>query len=258
MNFFDAFILGIVEGVTEFLPISSTAHLDISRLLLGLPASSFVKSFEIAIQLGAILAVVYLYREKIFSYIYLKKIIIAFIPTGVIGFILYKLIKDFLLGNTLVIAWAMLLGGIAILVFEGLYKESQGQESKLEIESLSVRELLVMGLAQSLAVIPGVSRSLAVILSGRLMGISKVLVTEFSFLLAVPTIFFATVYDLYKSGENFAQNEWGFLLLGFLVSFVTAIFFIKWLLHYIKNHSFALFGYYRVALAILIFALLIW
>lgn len=245
-------MLGIVEGITEFLPISSTAHLDITRFLLGIPATSFVKSFEIVIQLGAILAVVLLYRSKIFSsWVYFKKLAIAFIPTGIIGFILYKLIKNVLLGQPMIASTVLILGGIVIIFFERKYKNKDGDDTKT-IETLSNKELLTMGIAQSLAVVPGVSRSLAVILSGRIIGLPRAVVTEFSFLLAIPTMLAATLYDLYKSGFSFSGNDWGIIFLGFVVSFVVAFFVVKWLLDYVKKHSFSIFGWYRIILGLLV------
>ncbi len=253
MNILHTIIFGLVEGVTEFLPISSTAHLEITQHILRISSSDFIKSFEIAIQLGAILSIVFLYRAKIFSSFttYFQKIMIAFIPTGVVGFLLYKIIKGLLLGNTFVAATALLVGGVVILVFEKMHKDDEANPAR-DFKSLSIRELLVMGLSQSLAVVPGVSRSLAVILSGRIMGLPKVLVTEFSFLLAIPTMLVATVYDLYKSGFAFESGEWGTLALGFIVSFITAMLVVNWLLSYVKNHSFVLFGYYRIVLGLLI------
>lgn len=252
MTILQTLILGIVEGVTEFLPISSTAHMDITRALMNLEATSFLKSFEIVIQFGAILSVIWLFREKIFSSfpIYFKKILIAFIPTGIIGFVLYKAIKTFLIGNLWIAGAALVVGGIKILFFEKVFKKRT--EPERDFESLTTRELLWMGVAQAVAVIPGVSRSLAVILSGRMMGVPKVLVTEFSFLLAIPTMAAAAGYDLYKSGFQFQGGEWGVLTLGFVVSFITALVSVKWLIRYIQNHSFSLFGWYRIAIGLLL------
>lgn len=259
MNIFQSIVFGIVEGVTEFLPISSTAHLDITRTLLNIQATPFVKSFEIAIQLGAILAVVLLYRKNIFySWKYFRNICIAFVPTGVIGFVLYKLIKSFLLGNTLLIACMLILGGVMILIFEKKYSPKIKENEKQTIESLITKELLVMGTAQALAVVPGVSRSLSVIVSGRFMGLSKKLVTEFSFLLAIPTMLAATAYDLYKSGFAFTGADWGALKIGFLVSFLVALFVVKWLLSYIQKHSFEVFGWYRIIAGIVLIAYILY
>jgi undecaprenyl-diphosphatase len=254
MSIFDTIIIGIIEGLTEFLPISSTAHMDITRELLSVVATPFVKSFEIIIQLGAIMAVVFIYAKKVFSsWKYFRNLIIAFIPTGIIGFILYKIIKTFLLGNILVQAIALLIGGIIIIIFENYYsKKDQDESERIIIENLTIRQLLILGTAQALAVIPGVSRSGAVIISGRALGLGRRLITEFSFLLAVPTMLSAASYDIYKSGFSFSSNEWGTILLGFIVSFIVALFVIKWFLAYIRKHSFKIFGYYRIVLGFVI------
>lgn len=255
MTHLHTIILGIIEGITEFLPISSTAHLDIVRELLGIISTDFIKSFEITIQLGAILAVVILYFKKITTNInVIKNITIAFIPTGIIGFILYKIIKSFLLGNVVLAASMLVLGGIAIIYFENKFaKREKSLDIKNEsnvpeknISNLTIKELLILGTCQALAVVPGVSRSGAVIITGKVMGLSNILITEFSFLLAIPTMLAATAYDLLKSGFSFSQSEWGSILLGFLVSFVVALFVVKWLISYIKTHSFKIFGWYRI------------
>jgi len=258
MSIFHTIILGIVEGLTEFLPISSTAHMDIVRVLFSIPSSEFIKSFEIIIQLGAIMAVVLLYAKKVFSsWLYIRNLAIAFIPTGIIGFILYKLIKSFLIGNIWVEAMALLIGGIIIILFEN--QQSKIDQTKIEqikLEDLTIKQLLTLGIAQSLAVIPGVSRSGAVIISGRAIGLGKSLITEFSFLLAVPTMLAATVYDIYKSGISFSSSEWGTVFIGFIVAFIVAFLVIKWFLEYIRKHSFKIFGWYRIVLGfVLILAL---
>lgn len=255
MNTLEVIIFGIVEGITEFLPISSTAHLDLTRVLLNIPLSDFIKNFEITIQLGAILAIVYLYREKLFtSSIYFKKILISFMPTAIIGFVLYKFIKEYLFGNTLLMLITLFSGGILILVFEYFYKIKESKES---FEDLNNKDLILLGIAQAFAVIPGISRSLAVILSGRMQGINKKIITEFSFLLAIPTMLAATLYDLYKNGFTFEKGEWIDLSLGFIVSFFVALIVVKWLLNYIKNNSFAIFGWYRIFISIILALILI-
>jgi undecaprenyl-diphosphatase len=258
MNIIHTIILSIIEGLTEFLPISSTAHMDIARVVLSIPSSEFIKSFEIIIQLGAILAVVIIYAKKVFSsWLYIRNLIIAFIPTGIIGFILYKLIKSFLLGNIWVEALALLIGGIIIILFENYQsKHDQTQSEKIKLEDLTFKQLITLGIAQALAVIPGVSRSGAVIISGRALGLGRELITEFSFLLAVPTMLSATLYEVYKTGFSFSSSEWGTISLGFIISFVVAIFVIKWFLEYIRKHTFKIFGWYRIILGcILIIAL---
>jgi len=260
MTIIQTIILGIIEGFTEFLPISSTAHIDIARSILSIPTSNFIKSFEIIIQLGAILAVFLFYFKKIFSsWIYIRNLIIAFIPTGIIGFILYKIIKSFLLGNIWVESIALFLGGIIILIFENRQaKKDEVLDEKINLENMNIKQLLILGTAQALAVIPGVSRSGAVIISGRAIGLGKKLITEFSFLLAIPTMLSATLYDIYKSGLSFSNSQWGIILLGFIVSFIIALVVIRWLLEYIKKHNFKIFGWYRIVFGgLLILALII-
>jgi len=249
MSIIHIIILGIVEGITEFLPISSTAHLEITQQLLAIPTTDFIKSFNIAIQLGAIMAVILLYAKKILSSSkYFINICIAFIPTGVIGLFLYKVIKSFLLGNIILASCMLLIGGVIIIIFEAREKKNPKVISSKTIELLSIRELLILGAVQALAVVPGVSRSGAVIIGGRILGLSNVVITEFSFLLAIPTMLAATLYDLVKSGFSFSVNDWETIGLGFIVSFITAILVVKWLIKYVQNHSFAVFGWYRIAL----------
>ncbi|MEY2671681.1 MAG: undecaprenol kinase [Candidatus Parcubacteria bacterium] len=254
MEIFHSITLGIVEGLTEFLPVSSTAHIDIVRSLLAIPATDFVKSFEIIIQLGAIMAVVVLYFKKIFSWKVIKSLFIAFVPTGILGFILYKIIKVYLLGNTFVIAMALILGGAIIILFERNYNHAV--EEDRDIEDLSTIELLSLGTAQALAVIPGVSRSGAVIIFGRLIKIPRKLITEFSFMLAVPTMLAATLYDIYNSGLSMTSSQWGSIGIGFIVSFIVAYFVIKIFLDYIRKNSFEVFGWYRIILGFVIILVL--
>jgi undecaprenyl-diphosphatase len=257
MTIIHTIILGIVEGLTEFLPISSTAHLEIAQRFLGIATSDFVKSFEIAIQLGAILSVVFFYRRELFgaSFLYVRNIIIAFIPTGVIGFLLYKIIKSFLLGNIFIVATTLLLGGLFIVIYEYITRNKIEENLDRKIENLSVKELLILGSAQALAAMPGVSRSGAVIISGRILGLPRTLITEFSFLLAIPTMFAAVSYDLLKTGVSFTGGNWANILLGMVVSFIVAFAVIKWFLTYIQKHSFAIFGWYRIILGLALLAI---
>lgn len=256
MNLIHTIVLGIVEGLTEFLPISSTAHIDLTRSLLSIPSTDFIKSFEVIIQLGAILAVVAIYFKRLFSLRVIRALVIAFIPTGIIGFILYKIVKHYLLGNTMVIALALLIGGVIIVLFEKQY--GSRVEEERGIETLSNKELLSLGVAQALAVIPGVSRSGAVIIFGRAIKIPRQLITEFSFMLAVPTMLAATLYDVYKSGLSITSDQWSSIAVGFIVSFIVAYFVIKMFLGYIRTHSFSIFGWYRIILGIAVFIVLFW
>lgn len=249
MSIFDALVLGIVEGLTEFLPVSSTGHLILIGTLLGLPDSSFVKSFEIAIQSGAIAAVIVLYWKSFFDLEIIKRLLVAFSPTAIIGFFAYSTIKTYLIGNETVVVWALLAGGIALIVFEKHYKE--GSETVSTVHSITYKQAIFMGLFQSLAMIPGVSRSGATIVGGLMTsGIRRATIVEFSFLLAVPTMLAATGYDLLKNYQSFSTHDTGVLAVGFITSSVVAALAISWLLRYIQNHSFIPFGIYRVALAL--------
>lgn len=255
MDLFQSIVLGVVEGITEFLPISSTAHLALTSMILGLEQSEFMKSFEIGIQSGAILAVLYIYWHKLINNKqWLIKILVAFIPTGIIGFILYGVIKSMLLSNYTVMLWSLIIGGVLMILFELLYKE-KGRQTE-DISDLSYVKCLYIGAFQALAVIPGVSRAAATIIGGLLLKINRKVIVEFSFLLAVPTMFLATLYDLSKSSTDFTSSEVINLLVGFAVSFVVAIFAIKFLLSYIRRHNFVAFGIYRIVIA-LIFLLFI-
>lgn len=248
MDLLRAFILGVVEGLTEFLPVSSTGHLILASKLLGVSQDSFTKSFEIAIQLGAILAVVYLYFERLTTdFEALKRVIIAFIPTGLIGFLLYKVVKNFLLGNDMVVVASLILGGLVLLFID---RVMVGFVKIDDVKNLSYVKAMVIGLFQSIAMIPGVSRSASTIIGGMFVGLTRKSATEFSFLLAIPTMVTATFYDLYKSAGSFSLSNWQALIVGFVTSFVTAFFAVKWFISYVSNNNFVPFGVYRIILGI--------
>lgn len=250
MNFFSVLILGVVEGISEFLPVSSTAHLILTADLLKLEQSDFLKSFEIAIQLGAILSVVVLYGRRLLvdSKVF-KLLVAAFIPTAVTGFVLYKVIKNVLFDSTMTILWALLLGGIFLIIFELAHREKA--DSLDDISSISYGQAFMIGCFQSIAVVPGVSRAAATIMGGLILGLRRKTIVEFSFLLAVPTMGAAVALDLFKSRGALASGEFSFLVVGFLVSFIVALLSIKFLLGFIKKHNFIPFGIYRVVLALL-------
>lgn len=255
MTILESIILGVVEGLTEFLPVSSTGHLILASDLLGIPSSEFLKSFEIAIQLGAILAVVALYWRSFLDLEVLKRVIVAFIPTGIIGLALYGFAKEYLLDNTQVVLWALLLGGVALIVFELMHKEKE--DARQDVKSISYMQSFWIGVCQALAIIPGVSRSAATILGGLFLGVGRVAIVEFSFLLAVPVMFAATGLDLYKSAGSFSADNFTALAVGFVVSFVVAIASIRFLLKYVRNHTFIPFGVYRIVLALLFFLVIL-
>lgn len=250
MTFLDSILLGIVEGLTEFLPISSTAHLILASEFLGVPGSTFLSSFIIAIQLGAIGAVVLLFwRTFLFDFETMKRVVVAFVPTAIIGFLLYKLLKEVLVENLWLIAAALFLGGIVLIVFERFHREG--------VAEMTYTSAFLIGCAQALAIVPGVSRAGATILGGLSLGVPRAKIVEFSFLLAIPTMLAATGYDLIKSGGEFASGEWELLSVGFVTSFIAAYIGVKWLISYVQTHSFAAFGWYRVILGAALFVWLI-
>jgi undecaprenyl-diphosphatase len=255
MDFITAFILGIVQGISEFLPISSTGHMILASHLMGLKHTEFLKSFEIAIQVGTILSVVVLYwRSLLVDFEVIKRLVVAFIPTGVLGLTLYKLIKGYLLGSETVVLCSLLIGGIFIIAFEYWYREKEDATS--EIREISYKHAVIIGLFQSIAMIPGVSRSASTILGGLWLGLKRKTIVEFTFLLAVPTMLAATGYDLIKSGSQFSFDQIQYLLVGFVTAFVVALLTIKFLLQFIKTHTFIPFGIYRIVLVVFWFLLL--
>lgn len=255
MTIIQAIILSIVEGITEFLPISSTGHLILVSRLLNISQTDFVKSFEIFIQLGAILAVVVLYFQKIWNN---KKswgkIITAFIPTGILSLIFYNFVKNNLLGNPYVVVISLFLGGIAILILEKIIAKRDA--SIHQIENITYPKTIAIGTTQSLAMIPGVSRSLSTIFGGLLMGLNRSTATEFSFFLAIPTMFSATALDLIKSSYQFTTEQFLLLAVGFIFSFIFALLSVRFLINFVKKHSFRPFAYYRIILAIAFLVLL--
>lgn len=251
MTIFQAIILSVVEGMTEFLPISSTGHLILAQKYLSISITEFSKTFDIVIQFAAILAVVWTFRQKLFSDIKIwKQSIVAFLPTGIVGFLLYKLIRNFLLEKPLITVYSLFIGGLGLLLVDRLKKLHQGQSKSL---NLSVGKLLGIGLFQSISIIPGVSRSAASIVGGLISGLSRSQAVEFSFFLAVPTMFAATGYDLLKSGLNFSSQEYQILFTGCIFSFLAALLAVKFFLEFVKKHDFTAFAVYRIALAVLVF-----
>jgi len=279
MNFLQAIILGIVEGITEFLPISSTAHMMIVSEFLKLTQSDFVKSFEIIIQLGAILAVFVIYFKSIIKsgFDNIKKIAVAFIPTAIIGFVLYKIVKTFLMGNNLIIVISLLIGGIGLIIIEKLSasarsatadektknekrktknEEMDEKTNSIDFSSISYKKSVLIGIFQSIAMIPGVSRSAATIIGGTLIGIERQVIVDFSFVLAIPTMAAATGYDVLKNYEIIlASGNFAVLAVGFIVAFIVSYIVAKWFLKFIKKYNFIPFGIYRIIIAIILFLL---
>jgi undecaprenyl-diphosphatase len=248
MNILHVVIFGIVEGITEFLPISSTGHLMLTSKLLHLAQSEFMKSFEIAIQLGALLSVVVLYWPRLVKSCEIwKRLLVAFLPAALIGAVMYKLIKRYLLVNNGVVLWSLFLGGLFLIIFELIHREKENAVD--DLSSVSYSQALIIGLFQSVAMVPGVSRAAATIIGGLVVGLKRKTIVEFSFLLAIPTMLAATVFDLVNSAQVFKPDQFLSLGIGFIVSFAVAIAAIKFLLSFIKRHSFIFFGIYRVVIA---------
>jgi len=256
MSLLDVVILSIVEGFTEFLPVSSTGHLIIVSHLLGIDPTSFSVSFKIAIQLGAVLAIVLLYWRSLFlSRAVIYRLALAFLPTAVIGFLFFDFIKGVLLESELVVVIMFFVGGLALIGFELWHTERP--EAVEDIANLSPRRAFVIGLFQSVAFVPGVSRAAATIIGGLWLGMKRRTILEFSFLLAVPTMGAATAYDLIKNAPTLTGGDLGLIILGAVLSFVFALLAVKFLLVYINHYSFIPFGVYRIILAVILFFILI-
>lgn len=256
MNFFQAIVLSLVEGISEFLPISSTAHLVLASNFLGIVQSDFVKSFEIIIQLGAILAVVVLYWKRFFTDFKLfKNLVVALIPSLGIGFFFYSFIKNILIGNYIVSLLSLVIGGFVIIAVELYFKGRKDQGKTLA--KLTYKDSFIIGVFQSVAVVPGVSRAAATIVGGIFNGLTRESATEFSFLLAVPTMAAATALDIYKSRSVLVDTNLTVLLIGFMGSFVFAMLTIKFLIGYVKKHDFISFGVYRIVFAVLYWILIL-
>lgn len=249
MNFIQVVTFSLVEGITEFLPVSSTGHLILTARILNIIQTDFVKTFEIFIQLGAILAVTGLYFKTFIrdKFVFLKTAF-AFFPTGLVGLALYPFIKRYLLGNVPVTVFSLFTGGVILIIAESRLLSKIRQVE--QIENISFRQAFYIGLIQSISIVPGVSRSAASIVGGMFLGLSRKPATEFSFLLAIPTIFAATMLDLYKSNFSFSRPEWIILLTGAVIAFISSYATVKLLLKYIAHHSFVIFGVYRIILAL--------
>lgn len=255
MNFLHAIILGIVEGITEFLPVSSTFHLIFAAKILGLQQTNFEKLFEVVIQSGAILSVLLLYIKTVLEdHELVKKVLVAFIPTAIVGFVLQKIIQDVFFESTPLMLSAFIVVGIIFIVYEFLLANKKVSLSR-SLSSFTYIEALIVGGMQAFAVVPGVSRAGAVILAMMFLKFKRSEAARFSFLLAVPTILAAGGLDIIKMRHDLfasAQNI-PLLLVGTVVSFVCAYFVVKWLIHYLQTHSLAGFGWYRIVAGILLF-----
>ena len=254
---FKAAILGLLEGATEFLPISSTGHLIIAQDLLHYDSDA-AKVFTIAIQLGAILAICWHYRDKIFSVVkglpsnsdaqrFAANLMIAFIPAMVFGLLFHKLIKEYLF-SPLTVAGALIVGGFVILLVER-FKPAPRIHS---VDDMRWGDAIKIGLAQSVALFPGTSRSGATIMGGMIFGLSRTAATEFSFFLAIPTMTAAVAYDLYKNAGHLHTEDMGMIAVGFVMAFISGLAAVRFLLRYVSSHSFVGFAWYRIVFGSLV------
>jgi undecaprenyl-diphosphatase len=250
MTYFEAIVIAIVEGITEFLPISSTGHMIIAEKLLGTDIDAFAKAFTVNIQFGAILSVIVLYWKRFLqSFHFYYKLLVAFIPAAILGFLFSDQI-DALLENVTVVAVMLLLGGIVFLFVDKWFVNTD------EKKEASYSNAFVIGLFQCIAMIPGVSRSAATIIGGMQQKLSRTKAAEFSFFLAVPTMAAASAYKLIKDYKHFNSENIGILLTGNLVAFIVALLAIKFFITYLQKHGFKVFGYYRIAVGVVLLALL--
>lgn len=261
MTIIQSLILGLIEGLTEFLPISSTAHLIVAANWLKIPESEFLKSFLISIQLGAILSVAVLYAKTIIKNPKLIwKIAAAFIPTSIIGLAAYKLVKNYLMESLPIIAGALIIGGLVLIILEKYFSKKAlestviKQPNEAELDAITYRQAAIIGVYQALAVVPGVSRSAATIMGGLSLGVTRKNIVEFSFLLAMPTMLAATAFDLYKTPPVLNQQELIVWALGFIIAFITAILGIKFFLRFIQKNNFVIFGWYRIIVGLILIA----
>lgn len=255
MTITQTIIIAIIEGLTEFLPVSSTGHMILASAAMNIHEEEFVKTFEIFIQLGAILAIALMYIKRFFQgiNIYLK-LLAAFVPTAIIGLLAYDYIKAYLF-NPIVVSVSLIVGGI-ILIF--IDKKVVNTETKVaEVEDISYKNAFFIGLFQCLSMVPGTSRAAATIIGGVFNGLDKKQATEFSFLLAVPTMMAASGYDLLKTDLIFTNDQLLMLAIGTLVAFITAWFAVKVFLKFVSKNGFTAFGYYRIVIGIL-FLIFMW
>jgi undecaprenyl-diphosphatase len=248
MTIIDAILLGTLEGLTEFLPISSTGHLIMASHLLGLEQTNAHKTFEVAIQLGSILAVLFLFAKRLLvDKMLWVKIIIAFLPTAIFGFLFYKTIKALFGIET--VAIMLIVGGFIFLIVEYFRRNHDDSKDKT-IDDLSIKEALTIGLFQSLSMVPGTSRSGATMIGGLFAGLSRKSAAEFSFLLAIPTMFVATFYDLYKNRSEMIIDDYSLLAIGFITAFVVAFFTVRAVMNFLTTHTFVAFGIYRIVIGL--------
>lgn len=256
MTILESIIIAIIEGLTEFLPVSSTGHMILTKAALGITEEGgFVDSFIVAIQIGAILAIIGLYYKRFLQGIDIYiKLFAAFVPTAIIGLLAYEYIKAYLFNPT-VVAFALIIGGIVLILID---KKVVEKETKVnDLSQIPILNAVSIGFFQCLSMIPGTSRAAATIIGGVFNKFDKTQATEFSFLLAVPTMVAATGYDLYKTPITFTQEELFILILGMFVAFITALITVKIFIKLVSSYGFKHYGYYRIVVG-LVFLLVSW
>jgi len=254
MDIVQAIIIGIIEGFTEFLPISSTGHMIVASRFMGIEESALIKAYEVIIQFAAILAVMLIYRDKMsFSKVELwKKLLLAFFPLAIVGFIFKDQIKA--LFSVEVVAIMFIVGGIIFLLVERFYREEKSYT--VDVESVSYRQALWIGIAQIFSLVPGTSRAGATIVGGLLSGLDRKTSAEFSFLLAIPVMAAVSGYDLLKHYKDFADANWIAFMVGFIVAFAVAYLTIKLFLAFLQRFTFVPFGIYRIVFGLILLYLL--
>jgi len=251
MTFLEAIIVAIVEGITEFLPVSSTGHMIITQAILGIPPSDFVKAFTVNIQFGAILSVIVLYWKRFFqSWDFYFKLAVACIPL-ILAFLLDDII-DVMLGSVIIVSVALVIGGVFLIFVDKWFDRPENETTRL-----TYKKAFIIGLIQIISVIPGVSRSAATIIGGMSQKLSRKNAAEFSFFLAVPTMFAASFYKLISNYESLSVENLPILLVGNIVAFIVAMIAIKSFIAYLTKHGFKAFGYYRIAIGIILLILLL-
>lgn len=254
MTWFQALIMAIVEGLTEFLPVSSTGHMIITQGVLGFESTEFTKAFLVNIQFGTILSVVVLYWKRFFQSIdFYLKLFVAFLPAAFIGFLASDYI-DQMLESVLVVAIMLVLGGVFLLFVDKLFDQNNKQ---VEDQNISFQKALFIGFFQVIAMIPGVSRSAATIVGGMVQKLDRKNAAEFSFFLAVPTMFAASAYKLYQNYQVITKENIDILLFGNLIGFLVAIVAIKSFIGYVTKYGFKVFGWYRIIVGLTIILLMI-
>lgn len=255
MTLFESILIAIIEGLTEFLPISSTGHMILASTAMGIHEDEFVKTFEVFIQLGAILAIALMYIKRFLRSLTIYfKLVTAFLPTAVVGLLAYDYIKAYLF-NPVVVSVSLILGGVVLLFIDK--KVLQQSTTVAEVEDISYKNAFFIGLFQCLSMVPGTSRAAATIIGGVFNGLDRKQAMEFSFLLAVPTMMAAGGYDLLKADLAFTSEQLMLLGIGFVVAFASAWVAVKLFLTYVSSNGFTAFGWYRIVLGVL-FLLFMW